>query len=466
MRWTIGRKLGFGFATMIALIVAVAGIVYFKVQIVNKVQNQVIEDRQPTVLAATGVLNGINDSLAALRGYMILGKDKFKQGRTNAWKSLDENVATLTEISKGWSDPKDQELLDELKTVLGEFRVAQKTIEDICRHKDNRPDLKILLEDAAARAGEAGKGFAVVATEVKELARQTGSATDDIRGRIEGIQNSTQATVHSIAEISEAIKNVNEVSRTIASAVEEQSITTKEIAANIGQTATAADTVARGVAEAATVSKEISRNIVGVDQAATQAAAGAAQTQVAGRELSQLADGLRQMLSRFTTSNGNGHGNAPAVRPTGTPSRGEPNLSDKVPEKLRSSWSRVKDSGFLDTFYSKFVKSDPRIGKYLQNTDMVKQKKLLIKGLINAVNSASGDETARSEIAILASTHRKGKIGVTPDLYPLWEEALIGALSHHDPNWSASLESLWRSKLQPAIELIKSRYDVGVAVLN
>ncbi|MEM1303799.1 MAG: methyl-accepting chemotaxis protein, partial [Planctomycetota bacterium] len=73
----------------------------------------------------------------------------------------------------------------------------------------------------AARAGEAGKGFAVVATEVKELAKQTASATDDIRQRIEGIQGSTGEAVTAIQEITGVINSVNEVSRTIASAVEE-----------------------------------------------------------------------------------------------------------------------------------------------------------------------------------------------------------------------------------------------------
>ncbi len=152
----------------------------------------------------------------------------------------------------------------------------------------------------AARAGDAGKGFAVVATEVKELARQTASATEDIRKRVEGIQGSTGLAVKSIGDISEVVKQVNELSQTIASAVEEQSITTREIGKNMLQSSTAAQMVARGVAESATATHEITQNIVRVDKAAKQAAVGAAQTQTAGRELSQVADQLQSLVAQFT----------------------------------------------------------------------------------------------------------------------------------------------------------------------
>jgi methyl-accepting chemotaxis protein len=142
----------------------------------------------------------------------------------------------------------------------------------------------------------------VVATEVKELAKQTATATEDIRRRIEGIQDSTGGAVKSIGDISEVIAKVNDVSRTIASAVEEQTITTKEIAQNISQTSTAAESVSKGVAESASASREISRNIAGVDQAAKQTAQGASQTQTASQELSQLAETMQTLVSQFRTA--------------------------------------------------------------------------------------------------------------------------------------------------------------------
>ena len=154
----------------------------------------------------------------------------------------------------------------------------------------------------AARAGDAGKGFAVVATEVKELAKQTAAATEDIRHRIEGIQSSTGQAVRSIGEITEVIKKVNEVSRTIASAVEEQSVTMREIARHVADTSAAEETVAQGVAESASVTREIARNIGEVDVAAKQTAQGAAVAQTASGKVGDVTDQLHALVGQFKTS--------------------------------------------------------------------------------------------------------------------------------------------------------------------
>jgi methyl-accepting chemotaxis protein len=196
------------------------------------------------------------------------------------------------------------ELVTASNAQIGELdRVADEIGKVIVMIQDIADQTSLLALNAtieAARAGEAGKGFAVVATEVKDLAQQTASATGDIRQRIEGIQSSTGRAVKSIGEISNVVKQVDSLSRTIASAVEEQSITTKEIGMNMSQSTTAAQTVARGVAESATATQEITRNIVRVDNAAKQAAANAAHTQTAGRELAQLAEELQSLVSQFT----------------------------------------------------------------------------------------------------------------------------------------------------------------------
>ena len=116
----------------------------------------------------------------------------------------------------------------------------------------------------AARAGEAGKGFAVVANEVKELAKETAKATDDIREKIQGIQTDTTEAVEAIAEITMTINEINDIQTTIASAVEEQSVTTAEI----GRTMT----------EAARGSAEIAQNITGVAEAAQSTASAGSDT--------------------------------------------------------------------------------------------------------------------------------------------------------------------------------------------
>ncbi len=138
----------------------------------------------------------------------------------------------------------------------------------------------------AARAGEAGKGFAVVANEVKELAKETAKATEDISRKIEAIQGDTKGAVEAIQEISSIINRINDIQTTIASAVEEQTATTNEIG--------------RNVAEAAMGSSEIAQNITGVAQAAQSTTSGASDSQRAAGELSRMAAELQALVGRFT----------------------------------------------------------------------------------------------------------------------------------------------------------------------
>ncbi len=151
----------------------------------------------------------------------------------------------------------------------------------------------------AARAGDAGKGFAVVATEVKELAKQTSQATEDIRRRIESIQGSAGEAVQALQEIGRVVTQVNEASRTIASAVEEQSITTREIAENVARAAENAETVSSGVAQSAAATREVTENIARVDANARQTAAEASQTRAAGSVAAELAGQLRSIIGQF-----------------------------------------------------------------------------------------------------------------------------------------------------------------------
>ena len=138
----------------------------------------------------------------------------------------------------------------------------------------------------AARAGEAGKGFAVVANEVKELAKETAKATEEISHKIEAIQGDTKGAVQAIGEITGIINQINDISNNIASAVEEQTVTTNEIG--------------RNVSEAAKGTGEIAKNISGVATAAKDTTKGASDTQKAARALTEMASNLQVVVSKFT----------------------------------------------------------------------------------------------------------------------------------------------------------------------
>ncbi|MCW7754049.1 methyl-accepting chemotaxis protein [Desulfobotulus sp. H1] len=122
----------------------------------------------------------------------------------------------------------------------------------------------------AARAGEAGKGFAVVANEIKDLARQTASATFEIKDKISNMQNNTEGVAAGIQDVSAVITSMNEIITTIASAVEEQSSATREIASNISDVSSGIQNVNRHISKSADAISRVSGDILLVNQAASE----------------------------------------------------------------------------------------------------------------------------------------------------------------------------------------------------
>jgi methyl-accepting chemotaxis protein len=137
----------------------------------------------------------------------------------------------------------------------------------------------------AARAGEAGKGFAVVANEVKELAKETAKATEDISQKIEAIQKDTKSAVSAIEEISQVINQINDFQSSIASAVEEQTATTNEISRSIG--------------EAAKGSQEVTENIAGLTSSAESIVRTAEEARGSVSEMTSTTKELSQLADRF-----------------------------------------------------------------------------------------------------------------------------------------------------------------------
>ncbi len=137
----------------------------------------------------------------------------------------------------------------------------------------------------AARAGEAGKGFAVVANEVKELAKETAKATEDITQKIEMIQVDSTNSVESIKSVSDIINNINEIAGTIASAVEEQAATANDIARNVAEAASGADSIVE--------------NITQVAEAAGDTSTGAAKTKEYAENFTELSTQLLELVKQF-----------------------------------------------------------------------------------------------------------------------------------------------------------------------
>ncbi len=206
----------------------------------------------------------------------------------------EQMVASIREISKSANESARvaknavavAESTNQIITKLGDSSIEiGKVIKVITSIAQQTNLLALNATIEAARAGEAGKGFAVVANEVKELAKETAKATEEIGQKIEAIQGDTTGAVKAIAEISAIINQINDISNTIASAVEEQTATTNEIG--------------RNVADAAGGSEQIAKNISGVAEAARSTTSGANDTQAAAKALSEMAAELQGLVQTF-----------------------------------------------------------------------------------------------------------------------------------------------------------------------
>jgi len=250
---------------------------------------------------ASGELSSVSQQMSATAeetsaqaGVVSAASEEVSRNLQTVATSTEEMSATIKEIAKNTTES--------AKIASEAVRVAQATNVTVSKLGDSSAEIgqviKVITSIAqqtnllalnatieAARAGEAGKGFAVVANEVKELAKETAKATEDISRKIEAIQADTKGSVDAIGAISKIINQVNDISNSIATAVEEQDATTNEMT--------------RNVTEAAKGASEIAKNIIGVAEAAKNTAQGAGDSQKAAQQLTQMSNELRQLVDQF-----------------------------------------------------------------------------------------------------------------------------------------------------------------------
>jgi methyl-accepting chemotaxis protein len=249
------------------------------------------------LLAVAESMSASAEETSAQSNTASAASEEVSAGIQTVSTNMEEMTASIREITKNTneSSSKSNEAMtmandaNNVITALGESSLdignVIKVITSIAQ-QTNLLALNATIE--AARAGEAGKGFAVVANEVKELAKQTATATEDISRKIEAIQNDSQSAVSSIGAVSESIAQLNSIASNIATAVEEQAATTGE--------------VARVVTESSQGVIQITENIQQVSVAAEQTGKGANDMQQAAKELATIASSLTTLVDQVKKS--------------------------------------------------------------------------------------------------------------------------------------------------------------------
>ena len=198
---TIRNKLLIGFGLVLILFIAISVNNFVSLGNVSEIEDRLLKLRVPTVVAGLQLADGVHLSLSGLRGYMILGKapaaaEKFKAERQQGWQLIDGSLAKMEQFSQNWTDPKNIEMLQEMKAYVEQFRVAQQEVEDIAHSPENVPSFKLLLEEAAPRAAKVIEAITALIDEESKL-----EATEDRKALLKLLADSRGSFALSLANI-------------------------------------------------------------------------------------------------------------------------------------------------------------------------------------------------------------------------------------------------------------------------
>jgi len=146
---TIGKKIGLGFGVIILILLGVVLLAIQQVRTMEVVTKRVVDLRTPTAHASLMMLNGINHSLASLRGWILLGDPKFMTERSIAWENqINPSLKLMHGLAPNWTDSENKSRLKSIEEEINNFKTAQQKIEDIARTPENSPAQKILFDQA------------------------------------------------------------------------------------------------------------------------------------------------------------------------------------------------------------------------------------------------------------------------------------------------------------------------------
>lgn len=171
----ISHKLILGFLSILVLMAITVGTSIWGVKGLQSNTDRIVNLRMPTALASQQMMNNINASLAALRGWMLIENPNFKKQRAAVWADIDKTKAAMDKLSESWTVPANVEAWNDFKSVLQEFRTAQQSVEDISHTADETPATKMLVTQAAPLAS-------VMVGKITEMIDLEVGATDDGRG--------------------------------------------------------------------------------------------------------------------------------------------------------------------------------------------------------------------------------------------------------------------------------------------